>query len=174
MTAAQTIGAGTMIDVAHAFAIYTRDSSIARRIGAAFAPIDVSYTRSLLGDVDAIQQHPAAAVRARAGRPFVVPVRQRHRRRRRPDRPGRGTPPASVRLLGGAAIDARYQHISTANWIARPDSTRLQAEANGTQTRFPDLTVRWAHHPVPGGLFAALDASAGYLRSDGDCLSARS
>ncbi len=58
MTAAQTIGVGTTIDVARAFAAYTRDSSLARRIGASFTPIDVSYTRSLLGDVDASTSAP--------------------------------------------------------------------------------------------------------------------
>src|SRR5262249_48826112 len=40
MMAAQTVSAGTTIDVARAFAVYTRDSSTARRIAGSFAPID--------------------------------------------------------------------------------------------------------------------------------------
>src|SRR5262249_30266112 len=52
MTAAQTGSIGTLIDVGTAFAAYTNDST-ARRIGRMIAPIDVSYTRSLLASLDA-------------------------------------------------------------------------------------------------------------------------
>jgi hypothetical protein len=164
MTAAQTIGVGTTIDVARAFAAYTRDSSLGRRIGASFAPVDVSFTRSLLGDVDASASAPPLPFELALGGPssfrFVNGAAATAA-----GETGTWNAASSVRLMGGAAIDARYQHISTANWIARPDSSQVQAQANGTQTRFPDVTLRWAFHPAPGGLFTAVDASAGYLRT---------
>jgi hypothetical protein len=164
MTAAQTFGLGTTIDVSRAFAAYTRDSSLARRFGASFAPVDVSFTRSLLGDVDASASAPPLPFELALGGPssfrFVNGAAATAA-----GETGTWNAASSVRLIGGAAIDARYQHISTANWIARPDSAPLQAQANGTQTRFPDVTLRWGFHPAPGGLFAAVDASAGYLRT---------
>ena len=53
MVAAQTASAGATIDVARAFVEHTEDSTVARRIGALFAPVDVSYSRSLLSALDA-------------------------------------------------------------------------------------------------------------------------
>jgi Motility related/secretion protein len=165
MTAAQTVGVGTMIDVARAFASYTRDSSWARRFGMAFTPVDVSYTRSLLGDVDETTSAPPLPFELALGGPssfrFVngAPATAA-------GQTGTWNLASSVRLFAGTSLDARYQHISTANWIARPDSIQSQAEANGTQTRFPDVALRWGYRPAPGGLFTSLDASAGYLRTD--------
>ncbi len=161
MTAAQTVAVGTAIDVARAFAVYTRDSSVARRVGTSFAPIDVSYTRSLLGDVDESVNAPPLPFELALGGPssfrFVdgVPVTAA-------GQTGTWNAASSVRLLGGTAIDARFQRIETANWITRPDSTQSQAQANGTQTRFPDVSLRWGFRPAPGGLFKSLDANAGY------------
>jgi hypothetical protein len=164
MTAAQTIGVGTTIDVARAFAAYTRDSSLMRRMGTSFTPIDVSFTRSLLGDVDAATSAPPLPFELALGGPssfrFVNGAAATAA-----GQTGTWNAASSVRLVGGAAIDARFQRIATANWIARPDSSQLQAQANGTQTRFPDVTLRWGFHPAPGGLFSAIDASAGYLRT---------
>ncbi len=164
MTAAQTVAVGTTIDVARAFAVYARDSSTVRRVGSSFAPIDVSFTRSLLGDVDESTNAPPLPFELALGGPssfrFVngLPATAA-------GQTGTWNASTSVRLIGGAAIDARYQHIATANWITRPDSTQTQAEANGTQTRFPDVSVRWGFHPAPGGLFKSFDANVGYQRT---------
>jgi hypothetical protein len=165
MTAAQTFGAGTTIDIARALAVYSRDSSLVRRLGARFAPVDVSYTRSLLGDVDQSATAPPLPFQLALGGlssfRFVNGVAATTA-----GQTGTWNVASSVRLVGGAAIDGRYRHTTTANWIARPDSSSLQAEANGTQTTFPDVAVRWAFHPAPGRLFTNLDASAGYVRTD--------
>ncbi|HEV8447215.1 MAG TPA: cell surface protein SprA [Gemmatimonadaceae bacterium] len=164
MTAAQTIGVGTTIDVTRAFAAYARDSSLIRRMGTSFTPIDVSFTRSLLGDVDASAKAPPLPFELALGGPSSFRY-VNGAAATAAGQTGTWNAASSVRLLGGAAIDARFQHITTANWIARPDSAQLQAQANGTQTRFPDVTLRWGFRPAPGGPFSAIDASAGYLRT---------
>ena len=165
MTAAQTFSAGTAVDVARAFAAYASDSSFLRRMGASFAPVDVSYTRSLLGDVDA---SPTAAplpfqlaLGGLSSFRFIhgVPATTA-------GQTGTWNASTSVRLVGGMALDARYRHVSTANWITRPDSAQSQAQANGTQTDFPNVGLRWGSHPAPGGWLTSVDASAGYVRTE--------
>lgn len=165
MTAAQTIGAGTAIDIQRAFAAYTRDSSLFRRLGTYFTPVDVSYTRSLLGDVDAATSAPPLPFELALGGPssfrFVNGTAATTA-----GETGTWNASTSVRLVGGVAFDTRYRHTTTANWITRPDSAQSQAQANGTQTDFPNVALRWAFHPSPGGLFTNVDASAGYVRTD--------
>lgn len=165
MTAAQTFSAGTAIDVAGAVAAYTRDSSLLRRMGAYFSPVDLSYTRSLLGDLDA---SPTAAPL-----PFQLAIGGLSSFRFMHGEPattagqtGTWNASTSVRLVSGLAFDARYRHVSTANWITRPDSAQSQAQASGTQTDFPNIGLRWAFHPAPGGWLTNADASAGYVRTD--------
>ena len=90
-----------------------------------------------VGDARRVGQRAAAAVRVGARRPVVVPLREWRRGDRR-----RRDGDVERRELGAVSSAARrsstrYQHISTANWIARPDSSQVQAQANGTQTRVP-------------------------------------
>ena len=81
MSAAQTASAGTQLDVARAFAVYIGDSTDAlRRVAHIFAPIDVSYTRSLLSSLDAATGGRAAGAAVRARWSGCVPHDQRHER----------------------------------------------------------------------------------------------
>jgi cell surface protein SprA len=164
MTAAQTASVGTTVDIARAFTLYSRDSSFVRRIGTLFAPVDVSYTRSLLSALDA----------APVGAPLLFQF-------------GLGGP-GSFRTVNGISASTagqtgvlaasgvvllplgtsfvnRYSRTNTLNWIGRPDAS--QAEVNGSQTQFPDATLRWAYRPaVVTGAISNLDANVGYVRSD--------
>ena len=164
MIAAKTINSGMSIDVARAFAAYTRDSSTIRRLGSVFAPIDVSYSRSLLSALDAAASGAPLALQFGLGGPASF------RRVNGADATtaGRtGTLSASSALLlpYGTSFVNRYRHTTTANWISRPDAP--QSEVNGEQTQFPDVAVRWAYRPSSAdALVTNLDASVGYVRSD--------
>jgi cell surface protein SprA len=166
MTAAQTASVGTGLDLARAFATYSRDSSVWRRLGSVFAPIDVSYTRSLLSSLDAAPV--GAPLLFQLG--FGGPASFRAVNGVDATLAGQtGTLSASGSLLlpFGTSLANRYRRTTTANWIARPDST--QAEADGTQTQFPDVQLRWTYRPagaIPSGIVSNLDANVGYVRSD--------
>jgi hypothetical protein len=164
MTAAQTASAGTTVDIARAFAVYARDSSRAQRIGAAFAPLDVSYTRSLLSALDAAPVGAPLLLQLGLGGPGSF----RTVNGSNATTAGQtGTLNASsvVLLPLGTSLVNRYRHTTTANWIDRPEDT--PAEVNGTQTQFPDVTMRWSYRPsVVTGIISNLDANIGYVRSD--------
>jgi cell surface protein SprA len=168
MTAAQTFSAGTTVDVARALTLYSGDSSIARRIGGLFAPLDVSYTRSLLSALDA----------APVGAPLLYQLGLGGQSTFRSvngvsaNTAGEtGTLSASgvILLPLGTSFVNRFRRVNTLNWIGRPDASRTQAQAqvNGAQTQFPDVALRWAYRPtVAAGPVTNLDASIGYVRTD--------
>jgi hypothetical protein len=163
MMAAQTASVGSTIDVAAALAAYVSDSGLARRVGQWFTPVDLSYTRSLLSAVDAAPVNAPlslqlglagpAAFRTIDGLPATTAGET-----------GTWSGSTVFRLPLGASIENRFRRTSTANWIARPDST--QAQVNGSQLQFPDVNVRWAFRPTAAtALISNLDAGAGYVRT---------
>jgi len=163
MTAAQTSSIGTMIDVARAFATYTRDSGVVRRIGKFFAPIDVSYTRSLLSAIDESPVDAPLSLQLGLGGTSAF---------RRIDgvnattagRTGSLDASGALLLPLGTSFVSRYRHVTTDNWILRPDSS--QAQAAGAQTTFPDVALHWAYRPAAvTTVVSSVDASAGYSHS---------
>jgi len=164
MIAAQTFNSGVSVDVARAFAAYTRDSSTARRFGTVFAPIDLSYSRSLLSALDATPVAAPLALQFGLGGPSSF------RRVNGVDATTAGqtgTFSASGALLlpWGTSFVNRYRHTTTDNWISRPDGP--QSEVTGEQTQFPDVALRWGYRPTdPNSIVTNLDASVGYVRSD--------
>ncbi len=163
MVAAQTASAGASIDLARLFVEHTEDSTVARRIGALFAPVDVSYSRSLLSALDA----------APVGAPLLLqlglggPASFRHVRGVDATTAGQtGTFSASGALVLplGTSLVNRYRRTTTLNWISRPDAP--QAQIDGQQVQFPDVALRWAYRPaVATGIVSNFDASVGYVRS---------
>jgi hypothetical protein len=167
MTAAQTTSVGTTIDVAKAFTMYTRDSTAVRRLGAFFAPVNVSYTRSLLSALDA----------APVGAPLLLqfgiggPGSFRHVNGVAATTAGQtGTLGASSSLLFplGTSLVNRFSHTNTLNWISRAAPDLSQAEVDGTQTTFPDVMLRWVYRPpsAKAGFVSNVDANIGFVRSD--------
>lgn len=164
MTAAQTSSIGTTIDVARAFIAYAHDSTgMARRFGGLFAPIDVSYTRSLLAALDASDE--AAPLMLQLG--LRGPAAYRVINGVDATTTGQtGILSATGTLLlpFGTSLANRYRRAATLNWIQRPDSS--VAHVDGTDTRFPDATVQWAYRPAtPTSAIASFDANVGYARS---------
>jgi hypothetical protein len=164
MVAAQTASTGVLIDLAKAFAEHSRDSTASRRFGSLFAPVDVSYSRSLMSAFDAAPVRAPLALQLGLGGPAFY--RQIHNLDAT-TAGETGTLSASGALLlpFGTSFVNRYRHTSTTNWISRPDAP--QAQADGRQTQFPDVALRWAYRPAIGtGVLSNLDASVGYIRSD--------
>jgi hypothetical protein len=164
MIAAQTINSGVSIDLSRAFAAYTHDSSTVRRLGRVFAPVDLSYSRSLLSALD------AAPIGAPLPLQFGLGGPSSFRRVNGIDATTAGqtgTFAASGALLlpYGTSFVNRYRHTTTENWISRPDGP--QSAVDGEQTQFPDVALRWAYRPSDASaLITNVDASVGYVRSD--------
>ena len=163
MTAAQTGSVATLLDLAAAFTAYTRDSTFARRLGHFFAPIDVSYTRSLLSTLD------AAPTDAPLSLQFGLAGSNAFRSVSGTDATTAGqtgtlNASGAILLPFGTSFTNRYTRTTTLNWLARPDSTL--AHADGAQTRFPDVAFRWGYRPAATSALANVDASVGYARSE--------
>jgi hypothetical protein len=164
MTAAQTASVGMQIELANAFAAYTRDStSRARRIGGVFAPLDVSYTRSLLGALDAAPVGAPLWLQLGLGGPGAFRV-VNGEPASAAGQTGTLAAAGSLRLPFGTSFVNRFTRTTTANWIGRPDGT--QAQVDGSQRSFPDVSLRWAYRPGAAPRIASnVDASVGYVRS---------
>jgi cell surface protein SprA len=166
MIAAQTVSVGTAVDVARAFSLYSRDSTRLRRFGQLFAPIDVSYTRSLLSAFD------ASAVAAPLSYQFGLGGVGGFRSIDGTDATTAGetgmlSASGTFLLPYGTSIVTRLGRTTTENWIGRPDDS--PARVDGTQSQFPDVTVHWAYRPAAViGPVSNLDATVGYQRSDAD------
>jgi hypothetical protein len=163
MVAAQTTSVGAMIDIAKAFAAYSADSSTARRFGSVFAPLDISYSRSLLSALDAAPVGAPLLLQLGLGGPSSF------RRVRGIDATTAGetgtfSAAGSLLLPYNTSFVNRFRRTRTLNWISRPDAP--QAQVDGEQTQFPDATFRWGYHAAdPASLLSNLDASVGYVRS---------
>jgi hypothetical protein len=125
-----------------------------------FAPIDVSLNRSLLTAFDAAAFRPPAGLQFGLGGPNAF-------------RAVSGSPASSagatttlvatnaLSLPFGTTLANRYRRTITRNWALRLDST--QARIDGTQTVFPDVSLRWLFRPAAlEGPLSSLTASLGY------------
>jgi len=164
LTAAQTSSIGTTIDVARAIVTYSADSaSMARRVGKLFAPLDVSYTRSLLTALDGANAAPPLGLQFGLAGPGA------YRRVNGEDATTAGQTGSlaasnALQLPFGTSFVNRYLRTTTLNWIERPDST--QAHVDGSMTTFPDETFRWGYRPpVPTLSISSFDANVGYAHS---------
>jgi hypothetical protein len=164
MTGAQTLSTGTSVDVGKAFASYVHDSTLAARVGGLFAPVDVSYTRSLLSTLDAAPVGAPLLFQLGLGGPgsfrSVNGVNATSA-----GQTGTLSASGSLLLPYGTSFVNRYRHTATQNWIDRPDLS--QAQVNGVQTQFPDASLGWTYRPaVATGAISNLDANVGYVRTD--------
>lgn len=165
LTAAQTASVGAQVDLARAVADRVRDSTSAwRRFGGAFAPFDISYTRSLLSAFDAAPVDAPLSLQLGLGGPGayraingeMATVAGQTRTL---------TASGALLLPFGTSFINRFTRTTTANWIGRLDGTT--SEVAGSQRQFPDAALRWTYRPTAAiGLVSNFDASAGYVRSD--------
>ena len=133
------------IDVTKLFTMYSRDSSAVRRIGSLFAPVDVSYTRSLISTLDA----------APVGAPLLYQlglggVGSAFRRVNGIDATAAGQTGNFVQRVDGAAAAARHvdhqsvsAHGTTLNWIGA-GPIRPRRRSTDRRHSFPTPTAfRW-------------------------------
>ena len=164
ITVSQNLGGGVTIDLGRMLTIYGADSSLARRLARVFAPFDINVNRSLLsafdgastgsplglqfglGGVDAFRQ-ANGQLAATTGLTQALSASQ------------------SFLFPGNIAFVNRYRRTTTRSWTRRIDDA--QSVADGAQTVFPDVSLRWNWTPpamlLP--IFKSLGANAGYARS---------
>jgi hypothetical protein len=136
-----------------------------RRVGSLFAPIDLSYTRSLLSTLDASPADAPLALQFGLGGPGSF------RRVGSIDattagQTGTFAASGSLLLPFGTSIINRFRRTTTVNWIARPAPDLSQAQVNGEQTSFPDVSLRWGLRPAAGqAVISTLNADVGYTRT---------
>ena len=162
LMATQAAGAGITVDIARALLAYgdTTRGSLARRLGRVFAPVDVSLNRSLLTAFDAAAFRTPVGLQFGFGGPGAF-------------RTVSGVPASSagatttlvatsaLSLPFGTSFTNRYRRTLTRNWVLRLDST--QARVDGTQTVFPDVSLRWVLHPQAlERVLSSFTASLGY------------
>ncbi|MDB4891278.1 MAG: hypothetical protein JWL61_3133 [Gemmatimonadetes bacterium] len=164
ITVSQNIGGGVTLDLGRMLTIYSGDSSLARRLSKIFAPFDINLNRSLLsafdganagsplglqfglGGVDAFRQ-ANGQLAATTGLTQALSASQ------------------SFLFPGNIAFVNRYRRTTTRSWTRRIDDA--QSVADGAQTVFPDVSVRWNWTPpvLFRPFFKSLGANAGYARS---------
>jgi hypothetical protein len=163
MSAAQTASIGTQIDMGRVFA--ARDSSMWPRIARMFAPLDVSYTRSLLGSLDASSVDAPLSLQFGLGGPSAFRSIN-GATATTSGQTGLFAASEALMLPYGTRLVNRFTRTTTANWIARDDGS--QAEVDGTMRTFPDASLQWTYRPAPGtnDLLSSIGANVGYSKND--------
>jgi hypothetical protein len=163
VTAAQTASAGLNLDLGRAIASRSGDSTLLRRLGSFLAPVDLSYTRSLLAALDAAAVSPPLTFQLGLGGPASF-RRVGSENATTSGYTGTGNISSAVLLPFGASFLNRYRHTSTRNWVDRLD--RTQAQVDGEQTVFPDVALQWSARPPEFAQWIAnLGASIGYAQT---------
>ena len=164
ITVSQNMGAGVTLDLGKALTMYGADSSLARRLAKVFAPFDVTFNRSLLSAFDGANGSSPLPLQFGFGGVSAF------RRVNGELATATGLTQAlaatqSFLLPGGAAFVSRYRHTTTRSWTRRIDDT--EGLADGAQTVFPDLSLRWSWRPPTAmiGFVKSLGANAGFANS---------
>ena len=159
----QTTTAGLTLDLPRAVRLYTDSAGFLRGLLGVLQPVDINFNRSLLSVYDG---SPAAASLAyqfglggihtfrEIGNELATSV-------------GLVTQFSvneSLNLPFGANIATRYQRINTRNWTRRLEAG--QDVFDGTQTIFPDISLRWTGQPVAlKSIISTLGANARMLET---------
>jgi hypothetical protein len=163
VTGAQTASAGLTVDLGKLITAGATDSTLVHRLGGMLAPMDFSYTRSLLASLDAAGASPPLAFQLGLGGPSSF--------RRIGDElattsgyTGTGNISTSLLLPFGTSFLNRYRHTTTRNWVQRLDDT--EAQVDGAQTVFPDVALQWNTRPQAlESWIANVGASIGYAHT---------
>ena len=164
ITVSQNMGAGVTLDLGKAMTMYSADSTLIRRLAKVFAPFDITFNRSLLSAFDG----------ASGGSPlplqFGLGGVSAFRRVNGEFATATGLTQAfaasqSFLLPAGAAFVNRFRRTTTRSWTRRIDDT--EGLADGAQTVFPDVSLRWNWRP-PAALASfvtSVGANAGFANS---------
>jgi hypothetical protein len=144
--------------------MHTGDSSLVRRLASVFAPLDITFNRSLLSAFDGASGSSPMPLQLGFGGVSSF------RRVNGELATATGLTQAlaatqSFLLPAGAAFVSRFRHTTTRSWTRRIDDS--QGLADGAQTVFPDLSLRWSWRP-PAALasfVSSVGANAGFANS---------
>ena len=164
ITVSQNLGGGVTIDIGRALAIYGADSSLARRLARVFAPLDITVNRSLLSAFDAAAQGSPLGLQFGLG--GVDAFRQANGELAATTGLTQSLSASQSFLFpGNIAFVNRYRRTTTRSWTRRTEDA--QSVADGGQTVFPDVSLRWNWTPPAFILpvVKSLGANAGYARS---------
>ena len=159
----QTTTAGLTLDLPRAVRLHTDSNSFLRGLLGVLQPLDLNFNRSILsvydgspagaslayqfglGGVDEFR-HIGDELATSVGLVTQFSVNQ------------------SLNLPLGATLATRYQRINTRNWTRRLLET--QEVVDGTQTVFPDISLRWSGQPRGlDWLISSLGANARVLET---------
>ena len=155
----QTFTAAATVDLGKALLLYTRDSSVFRRLASTFQPVDVTFNRSLQSFYD------GTSVTPRLGYQFALGGEDDFRRLG-----GRLASSAGVSsnfsinstfsLPFGTSLSNRFTRQTTRSWSRLQDT--LQRPVDGRLVTFPNLSLRWNYRPPAflQGLITTVGANA--------------
>ena len=159
----QITTAGLTLDVPRAVKLYTDSNSFVRGVLGILQPMDINFNRSVLSVYD------GSASGASLLYQFGLGGVDEFRRIGSEQATSVGlvnqfSVNQSFNLPLGAIIAARYQRINTRNWTRRLDQG--QEVVDGTQTVFPDVSLRWSGKPKGlQWLISSLGANARVLET---------
>ncbi len=164
ITVSQNLGGGVTIDLGRALTIYSGDSSLARRVAKVFAPLDITVNRSLLSAFDGAANGSSLPLQFGFG---GVDAFRRANGELAATTGLTQTLAATQSFLfpGNIAFLNRYQRTTTRSWTRRLEDD--QSVADGAQTVFPNVSLRWNWTPPAVILpyVKSLGANAGYVRT---------
>jgi hypothetical protein len=166
ITVSQNLGGGVTIDIGRALTIYGADSSLARRLAKVFAPLDITVNRSLLSAFDAAANGSPLGLQFGLG--GVDAFRQANGELAATTGLTQSVSASQSFLFpGNIAFVNRYRRTTTRSWTRRTEDA--QSVADGAQTVFPDVSLRWNWTPpaMIAPFIKSLGANAGYARSLG-------
>jgi hypothetical protein len=165
LTASQSATAGLQLDVARALGARDSTAGSIRRLVRGFAPMDFTYSRSLLSAFDDASFEPPLG--------FQLALLGTGGFRRVRGNPATAAgitetmaAQTSLALPFGTTIANRFRRIENTSWTTRIDAT--QVAVDGVQTFFPDATLRWSWRPtarVTSPLVTGATTSIGYTAS---------
>ena len=140
----QTFTAATTVDVGKALLLYTRDSSIFRRLASVFQPVDITFNRSLQSFHDGTAESPGLAYQ------FAVGGQDAFKQLggRLASSAGMSSNFAvngSFSLPFGTSLATRYSRQTTRSWSRLQDT--LQRPVDGRLVTYPNVSLRWNYRP---------------------------
>ena len=144
LTNNQTFGAGAMVDLAAGLRRYLGRVPLVDPVSAMFAPVDINYTRTLLGSFDRSARMPGLGFQFGLGDVGDFTAQDGHVA----TSAGLTNSLSVSNSFGfplGLTLVNRFQRTDTRNWTRRLENQ--QSTVDGAQRTFPDLSLRWNWRP---------------------------
>jgi hypothetical protein len=142
----QSFSTGATLDLGRAVQIHSADSSRVRRIGRAFQPIDVNYSRTLTSNFDNTPFTPGLGYQLGLG--GLDSFREVDGQlATSAGNTARLTATSTLSLPFSLSLATRVERATTQNFTRRV-LTNTHALSEGEQLTYPDLSLRWNYRPA--------------------------